>query len=84
VTVHQALHRIEHIAAVLEAALTIDQTVNTVVLQGASLLAGEIALIASQLQISLATDQAEILDLDIGILMTGANEPEEATAIQPE
>jgi hypothetical protein len=84
VTVLQALHRIEHVAAVLEAALTTDQTVNTTVLQGASLLAGEIALIASQLQISLATDQAEILELDIGILMTGANEPEEASDVQPE
>jgi hypothetical protein len=84
VTVLQALHRIEHVAAVLEAALTTDQTVDAVVLQGASLLAGEIALIASQLQISLATDQAEILELDIGILMTGANEPEEVTDVQPE
>jgi hypothetical protein len=83
VTVLQALHRIEHIAVVLGAALTTDQTLDTVVLQGASLFADEIALIASQLQISLATDQAEILDLDIGILMTGANEPEEATDIQP-
>jgi hypothetical protein len=84
VTVLQALHRIEHVAAVLEAALTTDQTVDAVVLQGASLLAGEIALIASQLQISLATDQAETLELDIGILMTGANETEEESDVQPE